>query len=172
MLLCRKCGWNVMFSPPPPPPSTLTPLLSLLMWLLLICILYKYVSWYNCSTSVGTTSQIGSRNVKQVCSEPTQASDSARRTSRSARTNKRMLSSRGYSRGLTGAVVKNVSLPVEGKQCLSNQAVPVRRFDKERERTVQRTCSSVGCTNQEFSPSCHSPASSKLFRSCQLSVVE
>lgn len=37
ILLCWKCGWNVMLFPSPP----MTPLLSLLMWLLLICILYK-----------------------------------------------------------------------------------------------------------------------------------
>ena len=43
ILLCWKM-WvkcDVIFSPPPPPNPFMTPLLSLLMWLLLICILYK-----------------------------------------------------------------------------------------------------------------------------------
>lgn len=74
--------------------------------------------WYNCSTSVGTTSRLVSRNVNatlkvwtphQICSEPNGLWQRGLQCEPFCLYKQRMLSPQGSSRGLTGAIVKNVN---------------------------------------------------------------
>lgn len=126
--LVSESSWRCAEHVTPPPPTLphallfLTPtLLSSSMWLLLVTSDFRY----NCSTSVGTTSQIVRRNVKRVCSEPSGPWQRLRYEPRSLAQTKDALFTgilswpdRPPPSRMSSGHFFSPSLPVEGKQCL------------------------------------------------------